>query len=91
MSDTLEALLLQLASMKHAAQAMIATEYPPDALWDFDGDNRLWLGMEQTDDGGWAVGWLMCPDEATYFALEASGRTPIEAALNLRTKMIKGE
>lgn len=91
MSDTLETLLLQLAGMKHAAQAMVAAEYPPDALWDFDGDNKIWIGLEQSTDGGWAVGWLMCPDEATYFALEANGRTPIEAALNLRTKMIKGE
>lgn len=94
MSDTLETLLLQLTAMKDAAQAMVKAEYGEefDDDFAFDGENRIWLGLEQSDDdGGWAVGWLMRPDEATEFVILATGRTPTEAALNLRTKMIEAK
>lgn len=90
MPDTLETLLLQLASLKEVAQAMVAAEYDDDAVFDWTGDNRIWLGMEESDDGGWAVGWLMKPGATAEFVLEANGRTPIEAALALRAKMIRG-
>lgn len=90
MPDTLETLLLQLASMKEIAQQIVAAEYDdeyePDDF-DWDGENRIWLGLEQSNDGGWGCGWLMKPDEATEFVLEASGRTPVEAALALKEKM----
>lgn len=90
MPDTLETLLLQLASMKEVAQQMVAAEYDDDAEFDWDGDNRIWLGMEESDDGGWGCGWLMKPGATAEFVLEANGRTPIEAALALREKMIRG-
>lgn len=88
--DTLETLLLQLAGMKEAAQQLVAAEYDDDAVFDWDGDNRIWIGLEQSDDGGWAVGWLMKPGATSEFVIEVSGRTPVEAALALRTKMIRG-
>jgi hypothetical protein len=84
MTDTLEMLLLRLVAMKERAQEIVAAEYPPDAEFDWDGDNRIWLAMEQADDGGWGIGWLMQP---SYFVLDANGRTPIEAALKLVEKM----
>lgn len=65
-------------------------ERATDTLQRADGDQRIWLGLEQSDDGGWGCGWLMQPDEAAEFVIEANGRTPTEAARNLRTKMIEG-
>lgn len=91
MPDTLETLLLQLAGMRERAQAMVAAEYQPDAVFDWGGDHKIWIGMEQSDDGGWGCGWLMRVWEVAEFVIEANGRTPVEAALALREKMIKGE
>lgn len=93
MPDTLETLLLQLAGMKHAAQAMVAAEYDDAAVWDFDGDNFIWLALEQSRDftDHWTAGWLMKPGATAEFVIDVTCRTPIEAALALRTKMIKGE
>lgn len=90
MPDTLETSLIQLAGMKHAAQAMVAAEYQPDDVFDWDGDHFIWLAMEYGLFDLWVVGWLMKPGATAEFVIEASGRTPIEAALALRTKMIKG-
>lgn len=89
MPDTLETLLLQLAGMKEAAQQIVAAEYPPDAVFDWDGDHKIWFAMEQSDGGSWCVGWMMQPDESTYFVLQSTGRTPVEAALALKEKMIR--
>lgn len=90
MNDTLETLLIQLRAMKDAAEAMVASEYQEGAPLDFDGENRIWFAMEENRFDGWTCGWLMKPDEATEFVIEESGRTPIEAALALRRKMIEG-
>lgn len=91
MNDVLETLLIQLAAMQDAARAMVAAQEQPDAVWDWDGDHKLQIGLNETDDGGWVVGWLMRPGAYAYMVIEAYGRTPIQAALNLRTKMIEGK
>jgi hypothetical protein len=83
MIDTLEMLLLRLVSMKERAQQLVAAEYPPDAVFDWVGEHRIWLALEQSDDGGWGCGWLIKTEFASEFVLDTSGRTPIEAALKL--------
>lgn len=89
MIDNLEALLLKLAGMKKIAQEIVAAEYDDAAVFDWEGDNFIWLAMEH-DGAGWGCGWLMKPDEATEFVIEVTGRTPIEAALALWARMVKG-
>jgi hypothetical protein len=87
MTDTLEMLLLRLVSMKERAQQFGAAEYPPDAEFGWGRDHKLWLAMEQSDDGGWGCGWLIKTEFASEFVLEANGRTPIEATLKLIEEM----
>jgi hypothetical protein len=96
-NDPLDHLLQQLAGMTERAQQIWEEEYradednevDDDTVFDFDGEHRMWLGLEQDVNGLWACGWLMRPDEATEFVLAAHGRTPQAAAQALLEDIVE--
>ncbi len=82
-------LLQRLASMVERAQAIAqaSPDYSAYDELDFEGEHQIWLGMECAPDGTWRCGWLMQPDEATDFVIEATGTTPLTAAQALLKRM----
>jgi hypothetical protein len=81
----LEELLRSLATLTNTAQQhweaeQAAEDEEPD-------DGQLWLTLEHPWSDSWACGWRVQLDEASEWAIHATGATPLEAAQRLLAKL----
>ena len=81
----LEQLLIQLASLTERAQQIWEAELranediDDDDELDFEGEDQLWLALEQDVNSVWVCGYRRRDDEATLWAVQQIGRTPLAA------------